>query len=516
MALYTVEVRDQYGRLVTVLQRPMNKQWRLYRNRSGSCQFTLDAYDPQATDSILQINQYDIVFRRQGTPVFAGQISYVNPTIDSETAKIEVIATGYFDLLDYRVITEDFPGYDALHQQLPYDPTDTGQIAWSLINYTQFPLSSDGSVKMQGATPTLNQSFIAQGTANVQTLKLYLQNVSATGNLVVAIYSDSSNAPGSIVPNSEVSIAVGSLSSSGDWYTITYGATPPALTAGQRYWIKAYLETTQTGSNGVNWFYLANDYYGNGRAYSPENPGLFTSQQDLQFFVLLDDNSYQMTKNTYLGLNQGTINTSFNLTPVYPAYKKIKQAVEDLANTYNGMDFNFTVSIDPDTNYMARYFNVFYPRQGVDNTSLNFSYPGNIIKFSKPKDGKTMFNEVIMRGQGTGLAQLIITENDKAAISSFGMRQETQSEPDVSDQDTLTSIAQESIRTRKDPLDLPEIQLDGSKPPYIGSYGVGDTIQIQITGVPILNVNDSYRIEQLDVTISDDDQEFASILVSKA
>src|SRR3954462_104652 len=99
---YSVEIRDPYGRLVAVIVRPMNKQFTLYRNKAGSCQFSMDLFDPQATPEILALNKYDVVFRRLGYPVFAGQISYIHPHIEGDTAQLDVIAPGYFDLFDQR------------------------------------------------------------------------------------------------------------------------------------------------------------------------------------------------------------------------------------------------------------------------------------------------------------------------------------------------------------------------------------------------------------------------------
>ena len=513
---YSVEVRDSYGRLVAVLLRPQNKQFSVYRNRPGSCQFTLDLFDPQATPEILAINQNDIVFRRDGTPVFAGQISYVHPRIDGDTKIVEVIATGYFDLFDQRFVTEDFPGYDALHNQLPFAATDVGQIAWSLLDYTQFPTTSDGSILMTGSGVTLNQSFVAPGTANVSTLKFLMQNVSATGNLVVQLYTDYNGAPSStLVPDSQLTVAVSGVSATMGWFEIDY-STKPALNEGATYWIRAFLDTVQATGQGVEWGYLNNSYYLDGRAYSPENPALFAADQDLQFFVQLDDNSYQMTKNTYLGIQQGNIATSFDLTPSFAQYKKIKDCVEDLSNTHNGIDFAINISIDPITNYMTKQFAAYYPRQGVDNTALNFTYPGNIKKLERPKDGKTMVNHVAMRGQGYGTVQLVETVDDAASIQAYGLRQDVENQADVDDSGTLISLGSELIRVRKDPLDLPNVVLDGNVPPHIGDYGIGDQITLDINEAPLVDFTSVYRIERVDATISDDDMEEINLTVSIA
>lgn len=521
-SLYTVEVRDQYGRLVTVLTRPLSKSFALYRNKPGSCQFTLDLFDPQTSTDILKVNQYSIVFRRQGTPVFAGQISYLNPTIDGDTKKIEVIATGLFDLFGQRQVNPYFPNYDTIKQQLVYGDTDSGAVIDSLIQNTQFPLQADGTVKMQDATPTLNQSFFASGSTTVDAIKLLLLNTTATGNMILGIYQTSNNSDEpstTLVANSQLTIPVATITNTDTttpkWNTFTY-SVKPTLVAGTKYWIKTYLDTTQTGSNGISWSYLNGDYYANGKAYSPQNPSLFSAGQDLQFFIDQTDNSYQMTKNTYLSMTAGLLQTSYNINRTYSRNKIIKEAVEEISKIQNGIDFNIATAIDATTNLMTTTYNVFYPRQGINNTSLQFAYPGNIIKFRRSKDGKSMVNYVTSRGQGQGIFQVSTVSLDTTSIQTYGLREEAEDFSDIPDSTQLQVLGNELIRVRKDPLEVPEITLDGLKPPFLGSYGLGDTINIQITGAGMLNLTSTYRIEEISVTISDDDYEEVNLGVSLA
>jgi len=490
------------------LQRPQQKQFSIYRNKPGSIQFTMDLLDPQATAANFAVNQYDVVIRRLGTPLFAGQLSYLEPTIDGDKKQLDVIATGYFDLLDYRYVDETYPGYDSVHDQLPFaTPTDSGQVAWTLLQDSQFPIGGDGSQTSTGPGLSLAQSFIAQGTANVTTIKLLLRNQSASGNLIVGLYPDVGGVPGgSPIVNSLVTVAASGVSSTLGWYEIDYptSAVPPVQN-GIRYWLQVHLDTAQSGGNGVYWSYLSGDYYPSGKAYCPQNPSLFAADQDLQCFVLCDDGSYQQTKNTYLGIKQGNIAASFTITPTYDRFKKLKSAIEDIANMYNGMDFDIAIQIDPVTNLMSKYFNVFYPRQGVANTGLVFTYPGNIKKVDKPKDGKQMVNQVAERGQGSGVDQAVAVSADQSSIQAFGLRQNQEDEPDVPDTGTLLLLGQEVLRLRKDTLELPALTMDDSLPPFLGSYGIGDQILVQVQDAGIASGNFVYRIEQLDVSINDDD-----------
>ena len=341
------------------------------------------------------------------------------------------------------------------------------------------------------------------------------------GNVIVQIVNDLNGTPkGSVVPNSiktipfsDIQITVATVQNALGWFEIDYSSANVSLIQGQQYWLSISLDTVQSEGSGLTLQVLSGNYYLNGQATSLQNPTLFVQGQDIQFFVLLNDNSYQMTKNTYNSIQLGTIQPSFRLSPTFDQYKHIKAAIEDLSTTYNGIDFAINVSIDPNTNYLTKTFNVYYPGVGMDNTSLNFSYPGNIKKLEKPKDGTQMYNEVWMRGQGSGTAQIVATERDNTSIFIYGLRQVDESQPDVSDLPTLTGLAQQFISLNKDPSDLPAIYLDGNLPPALGSYGIGDQINIVANDprAPALNFTNTYRIEEIDVTIDDDGVETIEI-----
>lgn len=518
MAKYSVEVRDQYGKLVTVINRPMNKEFAIYRNKPGYLQFVMDGFDPQAIDTYLKLNQYDIVFRRLGTPIVGGQISYINPKVDGDKAQVDIVANGYLDLLQQRMVSAAFPNFDTIKQELVFGDTDGGTVVDTLVQYAQFPISTDASYNIQAASPNICQSFIATGSSTVTTLKLLMQQSGTpTGSLVVEIFTDNQGVPSNTaVANSQKTIAVSTVSSSSfAWLNIAYTGTLPILVQGQTYWIKVHTDTSQSGSNGILWGYMNNNYYYSGRAFSPESPSLFTSDQDMQFFIQLSDNSFQMTKNTYMNLQRGTVQTSFNINRTFPIYKRIKEAIEEITKLNSGVDFNVALSIDSN-NLMTKTYNVFYPRQGVDNTDLNFSYPGNIIKVGKSRDGKSMLNTAYTRGQGTGIYQAVAISPDPTSIQTYGLREDVEDFSDVPDPTTLQSLGDELIRVRKDPLEIPEITLDGNIDPQVGSYGLGDTILVNILGPGLLNFIQTYRIEEIHVTIDDDDVERVELSISKA
>ncbi len=512
---YKVEVRDQYGHLVTVLDRPMKKEFYLYRNKAGSCQFFLDAYDPQAIPNIIQEGVYDIVIRRKGTPVFAGQITYAGPKIDeTDKAEVQINATGYLNLFSKREVTVDLPFYDPLQNKLIFGATDGGGIIAIMLDYAQFPINQDGFVRMYGDLPTLNQSFFCPNFGNLVRMRLLLQKIGgAHGNVVVGLYHDQNTAPGSLVPNSVKNIPISSLSTDQFmWAEVTYSGTLPALNSGTKYWIKAYLDTGQSGSDGVAWAYLNNNYYTDGFAYSPEDHGLFAPDQDLQFFVKLDDNTFQKTENTYWGLDQGGLQTSFPIQPSFAQFKKISDVITEITQHNNGVDFNTIVQIGDD-NIMRKYFNVFYPGQGIDNTALNFTFPGNVISIDGKKDAEQVNNKIYTRGQGSGPFQTLATSINIGSIHQYGRREVNDDFSDIEDIPTLQAIGDGNAKLKGVPLEVPTIILDGNRAPFVTSYGIGDTILVQSFGPGFLNFQQQYRIDEIHVTIDDDGREKVALSV---
>lgn len=254
ISLYTIEIRNQYGHYVTTILRPMNREFTVTRNRSGSCQFTLDLFDPQATTDIFKVNLYDIVVKRQGVIVFSGQISYFKPSVDGDNKTVEVMATGYFDLLDYRLISEATPNFDALAQQVPFDPTDSGEIIVELIDGAQFPLNPEDDIDtvamLTGPTPRYYQSFIAPATSRIKRLRTLVNNHNfITGNVIFTIYEDNNNFPAGAVGNSIISFPASSFPADTPiWFTVNYPDPKPEIIQGNRYWVQVKLDTIQRTS----------------------------------------------------------------------------------------------------------------------------------------------------------------------------------------------------------------------------------------------------------------------------
>lgn len=111
MSKYTLEIVDPNGQIIADFSgRAMNRHVTMSRNEAEEISFSLDlgeferycrllSVDPK---NVLAVDQNEVRVRRGTTYLCGGQISYINPTIDSNAQKVEVRATGFLNLFKDR------------------------------------------------------------------------------------------------------------------------------------------------------------------------------------------------------------------------------------------------------------------------------------------------------------------------------------------------------------------------------------------------------------------------------
>lgn len=247
----------------------------------------------------------------------------------------------------------------------------------------------------------------------------------------------------------------------------------------------------------LGWFELLKDRYTSALVtYTGIDAGLIA-------WDLIDDT--QMLTNGSFGITQGTIQTSVNRTRTYE-YKNIKEAIIQLSEVLSGFDFEIT---------WDKKFNVYYPNQGATRTEFKFIYPGNIKQARVISDASQLVNKVTVRGQGYGLAQVITNREDTTTQASYKLRQAIADYSDVVEVATLEQLGDEMIRIKRDPVTSLELTLDGNLEPYIGAYAIGDRVPVEIKDTQLYdNLTGSYRIDEIGVTIDDNDSEDIVLRVS--
>ena len=213
----------------------------------------------------------------------------------------------------------------------------------------------------------------------------------------------------------------------------------------------------------------------------------------------------QVKTNGSFGITQGSIDTSVDRTRTYE-YKNIREAIIELSEVKNGFDFEVTHD---------KVFNVYYPDMGAQRDEFIFDYPGNIKEIRISRNATGLVNEVIARGQGYGLAQVIVTEVDSASQASFTLRQKIMDLSDIVLDATLTAYAQEEIDLLKDPLTTLDVTVDGNRKPFIGSYWIGDRIKIEIHNLALfVDINTYYRIDEITVGVDENESEDIKLKLS--
>ncbi len=186
--------------------------------------------------------------------------------------------------------------------------------------------------------------------------------------------------------------------------------------------------------------------------------------------------------------------------------QNIKDALVNLTDLIDGK-FDFAFSHD-------RKFNT-YETQGTYRPNLKLTYPYNIKSITTPKTALNLYNYTIGLGSGFGEETVRSEGGDSQDIVSrvnYGTRMRIVSFNSVEDQTVLDqNTAAENAKT-KDLLILPKLTVSGEFLD-LNTVWVGDRIPVEVQGHPSLPLNDVYRIEQLDVTIDENDAEDIALTV---
>lgn len=241
----------------------------------------------------------------------------------------------------------------------------------------------------------------------------------------------------------------------------------------------------------VGWLELFNDKYtATSKIFTATDAGTIAK-------TLIDD--AQTGSNASFGIltSGGYIQASVNRDRTYE-YQNVKEAIIRLSEVKNGFDFEFT---------WDKKFYVYYPLMGGTRTEFTFEYPGNIKKIGISNDGKQIVTQAIVRGQGFGDAQTVVTRDDTVAQSAYKVRTKILDEASVVETATLQDKGDEVLRVQGAPLQVLKVTLDGNRYPPIGAYGLGDRVNIKVLGYQMYPIDAYYRIDEINIKITDDDSE---------
>jgi len=209
------------------------------------------------------------------------------------------------------------------------------------------------------------------------------------------------------------------------------------------------------------------------------------------------------------GITEGTVQDGRVIGEYFENYaSSIKEILIGLTERIDSGDFEFT----PD-----KVFNWYDPGIGTDKTELLFSYPGNIKNIGLPQDATTLTNISINRGQGNGSVQPIAIRTNTDSTAIYKRRERIDDYPSINVPETLQEKGDEVIRLYGTPTMIPEVTIDGTMEPFLGSYWIGDRVRFSVDtdrypAFSLLN-GQTWRINEISCRIDENDSEDITLKV---
>lgn len=183
--------------------------------------------------------------------------------------------------------------------------------------------------------------------------------------------------------------------------------------------------------------------------------------------------------------------------------QNVKDAVVNLTNLSDG-NFDFRFNYD-------RSFETF-EKIGSDRPGYKFTYPYNVKSMTIPRTALNLYNYIIGLGSGFGEETLRNETMDYASRLNYKTRQKIITFNSVSLQETLDANTYAFLQQVKDVLELPKLQVSGEHCD-LGIIGIGDRIPVEVMGHTLVNLDKTVRIEQIDVSLDENDAEDITLTV---
>lgn len=197
-------------------------------------------------------------------------------------------------------------------------------------------------------------------------------------------------------------------------------------------------------------------------------------------------NHTQLRDNGSLGIVQGN-NPTGQLRDRTYEYANVGQALINLSNVINGIEFDFVPIVDGANLVTGVRFDVYYPQMGSLRTDLNTLKIGDNIQSLSGKTNKAIANNGISEGAGSG-DTIISIYNETGSQVAYTRRELLYPQKDVSIQSTLDKNLEGVINPRIVENYKCDIVLYANTYPEYGTYSLGDRLYLDfgITGTNYL------------------------------
>lgn len=217
----------------------------------------------------------------------------------------------------------------------------------------------------------------------------------------------------------------------------------------------------------------------------------------------------------------GDPTNDFGVTPGVQQYttavprdrELVDQNVRDLLINMTALvDGNFDFKFNYDRSYEI------FEQIGSNRPGNKFTYPYNISSASVPRSALNLYNYIIGLGSGFG-EETLRSEYpanagaaDAASRLNYKTRQKIVTFNSVTEQTTLDENTSAYLQRVKDILMLPSIKTNGEFCD-LSVIGVGDRVPVEVQGHAAIPLNDTYRIEQIECSLDDNDAEDISLTI---
>lgn len=234
--------------------------------------------------------------------------------------------------------------------------------------------------------------------------------------------------------------------------------------------------------------------------------GTAKSRSDLAWSLISQS---QALTNGDLGITRGKQGGSTQTYDKTYGRTRLQDALQDMTKLETDpIDIDFTHD---------KVFNT-YASIGSQRNDIVFEYPGNITRLRVTEDATDMTNEAIAQGVGApDGTQNIVVKSDLPSQTDRALQQDVVNANGSDDSDGgITDAALTEIAAHSQPIIIPGIVVNGNVAPFVTDYGIGDWVQVKVTGHPLYgDINGMYRVEKRTIDIDNDDNETVTLEVSQ-
>lgn len=180
----------------------------------------------------------------------------------------------------------------------------------------------------------------------------------------------------------------------------------------------------------------------------------------------------------------------------------VGEAIENLASVNDGFDWRYVVAYSAGVPTVE--FTTSFPKLGF-RTPYVFDLGSNVELLSFTEDGTSLVNraEAIGIGEGEAISQALASLTNSAALLEYPLYERSETFNDIYFQSTLEGKARLMLARGAKPITQYTVRLSPDAQPRLGSYKVGDIVQLR-GEYGYLSVADDFRIVSLAYSVGTD------------